>query len=410
MSANAGANLYWYPEAPLSPTRRVGSIYADRLPLVPPPLVQSPIPIMMRTFEQQLHSQPFTDTSSTHSSESWHPSHISWSATDVESPFDRPTTSSTRLSAEPEPEPEAEPETEAEAVAVAEDRQHPFIMEFSKRKSRSSASQTPEIKAPLRTSHISKNMRSMMSVFRLNPFSAKRDQSSPVVDQDLTWLGEKIGPLDEEPRLIEFQVHLQISELDAAKYEIDNSENLPVPEPHGQQLKPRATTVEKDRFDPKEIQRLYSSVLNGVPLSSCKPLDTVLLVSMNGVAAGVNSQDQAVSERTIKQSDAVASSSGGVVVENDQDGHQQGMNIPLARRRACSLRNSTEYSQGPRGQLGRIRLPSSHLRVAPRKSSKAKQPYPSEPKRWSTRRSSTAFSSSESLYSQLEHVSEFLPR
>jgi hypothetical protein len=64
----------------------------------------------------------------------------------------------------------------------------------------------PPTEVPLRASQASKEMRKMMGVFRLNPFAmdsglGKRASSSG-------WYGEDVGPLEEDPVLLEFQIEL----------------------------------------------------------------------------------------------------------------------------------------------------------------------------------------------------------
>lgn len=83
-----------------------------------------------------------------------------------------------------------------------------FIEDSSFGRGTSSVQPSAHISAPaqvpFRAIHASKEMRSLMGVFRLNPFSlpygAGREPS------DLLWNGETPGPLAEAPRLIEFQL------------------------------------------------------------------------------------------------------------------------------------------------------------------------------------------------------------
>jgi hypothetical protein len=50
-------------------------------------------------------------------------------------------------------------------------------------------------------------MRSMMGVFRLNPFAMHSGEGRGIVAP--TWCGEEAHPLDEEPIIFEFQVDLE---------------------------------------------------------------------------------------------------------------------------------------------------------------------------------------------------------
>ncbi|KAG6335120.1 hypothetical protein ID866_3960 [Astraeus odoratus] len=80
-----------------------------------------------------------------------------------------------------------------------------FVMEFSGSASaHASSSLAPPTEVPLRATQASKAMRKMMGVFRLNPFSM-HDSS---VQSTTTWTGEEAGPLEEEPQMFEFQLHI----------------------------------------------------------------------------------------------------------------------------------------------------------------------------------------------------------
>lgn len=116
---------------------------------------------------------------------------------DLQHPVDSPLTS---------PEPESEPLSPPPHVKQ-EDTQDDFVFELP-------AANNPEAVAfpafssmtevPLRATQASKEMRRMMGVFRLDPFTmhnAVRDPSA-----NITWNGEQIGPLKEEPTLHEFQL------------------------------------------------------------------------------------------------------------------------------------------------------------------------------------------------------------
>ncbi|KAL4067032.1 hypothetical protein V8B97DRAFT_2009681 [Scleroderma yunnanense] len=80
-----------------------------------------------------------------------------------------------------------------------------FVMEFSGSASaQASSSLAPPTEVPLRATQASKAMRRMMGVFRLNPFSM-HDSS---IQSTTTWTGEEAGPLEEEPQMFEFQLHV----------------------------------------------------------------------------------------------------------------------------------------------------------------------------------------------------------
>lgn len=63
----------------------------------------------------------------------------------------------------------------------------------------------PPTEVPLRATGASKEMRKLMSVFRLNPFSMHHDGGRGVSDP--LWNGEEAGPLTAEPRYIDFQLN-----------------------------------------------------------------------------------------------------------------------------------------------------------------------------------------------------------
>lgn len=87
----------------------------------------------------------------------------------------------------------------------------------------------PPTEVPLRATQASKEMRKMMGVFRLNPFTMHHDGGRGISSP--TWNGEEVGPLDEEPRLFEYQLGCDIIEIDPTEelrsfspdFEIDNS-------------------------------------------------------------------------------------------------------------------------------------------------------------------------------------------
>ncbi|KAF7980570.1 hypothetical protein HWV62_37739 [Athelia sp. TMB] len=62
----------------------------------------------------------------------------------------------------------------------------------------------PPTEVPLRATGVAKEMRKLMSVFRLNPFTL-HNGGRPGASDPL-WNGEEAGPLTEEPRYIEYQL------------------------------------------------------------------------------------------------------------------------------------------------------------------------------------------------------------
>ena len=64
--------------------------------------------------------------------------------------------------------------------------------------------QTPPTEVPLRATQASKEMRKMMGVFRLNPFTMHHDGGRGI--SATAWNGEEVGPLKEEPKLYEYQL------------------------------------------------------------------------------------------------------------------------------------------------------------------------------------------------------------
>jgi hypothetical protein len=79
----------------------------------------------------------------------------------------------------------------------------------------------PPTQVPLRTTQASTEMRKMMGVFRLNPFSMHNGSSKGVSSS--AWYGEDIGPLEEEPVTFEFQLDLHDG---IAKMEFKGEETL----------------------------------------------------------------------------------------------------------------------------------------------------------------------------------------
>lgn len=94
--------------------------------------------------------------------------------------------------------------------------------------------QTPPTEVPLRATQASKEMRKMMGVFRLNPFTMHHDGGRGI--SSTAWNGEEVGPLEEEPKLYEYQLGCnEVIEVDidsaaelrsfSPDFEIDNSIN-----------------------------------------------------------------------------------------------------------------------------------------------------------------------------------------
>ncbi|OAX41641.1 hypothetical protein K503DRAFT_863710 [Rhizopogon vinicolor AM-OR11-026] len=87
-----------------------------------------------------------------------------------------------------------------------------FVMEFatSVPAAQDSTSLAPPTEVPLRATQASKAMRKMMGVFRLNPFSMHEGGGQAMS----TWIGEEAGPLEEEPKIFEFQLDIGYLESD----------------------------------------------------------------------------------------------------------------------------------------------------------------------------------------------------
>ncbi|EGO03730.1 hypothetical protein SERLA73DRAFT_158249 [Serpula lacrymans var. lacrymans S7.3] len=75
-----------------------------------------------------------------------------------------------------------------------------FVMEFNS--SSPGFSAAPPTEVPLRATQASKEMRRMMGVFRLNPFSMHEGGGGA----SAPWTGEEAGPLLDEPLVFEFQL------------------------------------------------------------------------------------------------------------------------------------------------------------------------------------------------------------
>jgi hypothetical protein len=85
-----------------------------------------------------------------------------------------------------------------------------FIMELSAPQVQStylSESLAPPTEVPLRATQAPPKMRSMMGVFRLNPFAMQTGEGRGMVSP--TWCGEEARPLDEEPIIFEFQIDIE---------------------------------------------------------------------------------------------------------------------------------------------------------------------------------------------------------
>lgn len=104
------------------------------------------------------------------------------------------------------PEPECSPDLPLAAVKQ-EDTQDDFVFE-TPAVSDAATSAYPAFSSmtevPLRATQASKEMRRMMGVFRLDPFTMHNAVRDP--SPNLNWNGEPIGPLREDPVLLEFQL------------------------------------------------------------------------------------------------------------------------------------------------------------------------------------------------------------
>lgn len=103
------------------------------------------------------------------------------------------------LSLSPDYWPDSVKEEQDESVAR-------FIMEISPPQAQS-ASLAPPTEVPLRATQAPPEMRSMMGVFRLNPFAMHSGEGRGTVAP--TWCGEEAHPLDQEPIIFEFQLELE---------------------------------------------------------------------------------------------------------------------------------------------------------------------------------------------------------
>ncbi|KAJ7741961.1 hypothetical protein DFH07DRAFT_49649 [Mycena maculata] len=78
----------------------------------------------------------------------------------------------------------------------------------------------PPTEVPLRATQASARMRRMMGVFRLNPFAMHAHGGRGVL---APWAGGEARPLDEEPRIIEFQLELAEEDSTEVEQELDSS-------------------------------------------------------------------------------------------------------------------------------------------------------------------------------------------
>ncbi|KIP07262.1 hypothetical protein PHLGIDRAFT_424795 [Phlebiopsis gigantea 11061_1 CR5-6] len=122
-----------------------------------------------------------------------------WAANDLYQ-FDLPTSVDSPLTS---PEPEQPEDTRVKQEDVQDD----FIFEAP------APSDAPALPAfssmtevPLRATQATKEMRRMMTVFRLDPFTMHNAVRDP--NANVTWNGEPIGPLREKPTLHEFQLEV----------------------------------------------------------------------------------------------------------------------------------------------------------------------------------------------------------
>jgi hypothetical protein len=91
--------------------------------------------------------------------------------------------------------------------SVKQEPDDAFVMEFSNCSSLPSVFEhplAPPTEVPLRATQASKEMRKMMGVFRLNPFTMHNGSGRGTATP--SWNGEDAGPLEEEPHLYEFQL------------------------------------------------------------------------------------------------------------------------------------------------------------------------------------------------------------
>ncbi|KIY68510.1 hypothetical protein CYLTODRAFT_453481 [Cylindrobasidium torrendii FP15055 ss-10] len=116
---------------------------------------------------------------------------------------------------------------------------------------------------PLRASQAGRKMRSMMGVFRLNPFAVQGDTTS-----DLTWCGEVPGPLPESPKTHEWQLDNYDSGIPdydlVGDAELATLERLSSPEPPTHKRKrSQYWSDDEDKMihkRRKSLDSLYSSV------------------------------------------------------------------------------------------------------------------------------------------------------
>ena len=133
----------------------------------------------------------------------------------------------------------------------------------------------PPTEVPLRATGANKEMRKMMSVFRLNPFSIHHGGGRGVSDS--SWNGGEAGPLTEEPRYIEYQLNgfYSSEESDTGSYGGSPGPSLELLDGYQRSASPWATSEEN--FDPslgwqEPDWGLHSSSSTSLPLDMGDPL------------------------------------------------------------------------------------------------------------------------------------------
>ncbi|KAJ7461724.1 hypothetical protein B0H11DRAFT_2055734 [Mycena galericulata] len=119
----------------------------------------------------------------------------------------------------------------------------------------------PPTEVPLRATQASARMRRMMGVFRLNPFAMHAHGGRGVL---APWAGGEARPLDEEPRIFEFQLELEDEE---------EPDDAPKAEPGFDETALRAFSpdfeLEQERTEPPESSwELYPALSAFDPVSS----------------------------------------------------------------------------------------------------------------------------------------------
>ncbi|KAJ7441761.1 hypothetical protein B0H11DRAFT_2251821 [Mycena galericulata] len=119
----------------------------------------------------------------------------------------------------------------------------------------------PPTEVPLRATQASARMRRMMGVFRLNPFAMHAHGGRGVL---APWAGGEARPLDEEPRIFEFQLELEDEE---------EPDDAPKAEPGFDETALRAFSpdfeLEQERTEPSESSwELYPALSAFDPVSA----------------------------------------------------------------------------------------------------------------------------------------------